>query len=191
MAVKVLSAAKSEGKTSFLLDYAARAAARGLSVGGVASPAVFEGGQRIGYDLIDLRTGNRRTLARVVDEPGAATAVGVYQFDSTAVEEGNAAIITAVRGGLDLVAIDEVGPLEFRGGGWGRALQVCLRECTAQQELVIVVRPSLVDELPARFPSPLWAAAERVSPPWPASPDGAMGNEEGRRRNAEREMQSG
>jgi nucleoside-triphosphatase THEP1 len=145
---------------------------------------VFEGGQRIGYDLIDLRTGTRRTLARVVDEPGAATTVGVYQFDSRAVEEGNAAIIAAVREGLDLVAIDEVGPLEFRGEGWSRALQVCLDECTSQQELVIVVRPSLVDELPARFPSPLWAAAERVSPPWPALPDSRM-------RNAERGMRSG
>ena len=167
MRATIISAERGEGKTSFLREYAARAADRGRSAGGVVAPAVFEHGRRIGYDLVDLRRGNRRPLARVVTEPDAEPTVGAYGFEDAAVAAGNAAIIAAVREGLDIVAIDEVGPLEFRGQGWTPALEVALCECTADQELIVVVRSSLVDELPGRFPSPVWGAAGRVSPPWP------------------------
>ena len=138
-------------------------------MGGIASPAVFEDNQRIGYDLIDLRRGDRRALARMTSPEDAALAVGVYRFDETAVTAGNAAITGAVRDRLDIIVIDEVGPLEFRGQGWAPGLELALRECGSEQELIVVVRPSLVDELPARFPSPAWATAERISPPWPSS----------------------
>ena len=168
MAVKIFSAACGGGKTSFLYEYAAHAAKCGRSVGGIASPAVFEDGQRIGYDLVDLRYGSRCCLARVVSSSDAAATVGVYRFDDAAIAKGNAAIISAVRDGLGIIAIDEVGPLEFDGKGWARAFDVALRECSAKQELIVVVRSSLVDELANRFPSPVWAAAVHVSPPWPA-----------------------
>ena len=168
MGVMVLSARQGAGKTSFLRAYTARRADRGRSGGGIASPAVFEKSRRIGYDLIDLRRGGCRPLARIGALCDAATTVGMYRFDEKAIAEGRDAILSALRDGLDVIAIDEVGPLELRGEGWAPALEVALRECRPRQELIVVVRPALVDELPRRFPSPLWAAAERVSPPWPA-----------------------
>jgi nucleoside-triphosphatase THEP1 len=172
MGVDIVSAGRGVGKTSFLREYLARMVAEGSSVGGIASPAVFENGERVGYDLLDLRLGTIRPLARVIASPNDTAAVGIYQFDEPAIKEGNRAIISAVREGLDVVAVDEVGPLEIRGKGWSPALEVALRECSARQELVITVRPSLVDELPSSFPSPLWATAKRIAPPWPfALPD--------------------
>ena len=170
MGVRILSAGKGEGKTTFLCGYVAEAADRGQSVGGIASPAVFETGRRLGYDLLDLRRGTRRPLARVTTVPGAlptAESCGLYEFDAEAVKQGNTAILAAVRERFDVIAIDEVGPLEFRGGGWAPALETALKECDSRQELVITVRPSLLDELSDRFPSSLWADAVRVSPPWP------------------------
>ncbi len=168
MAVSVISAGRGEGKTTFLLKYAAREAERGRSIGGIASPAIFEGDQRMGYDLIDLRHNHRLPLARVTIADGSASTVGMYRFDDAAIARGNAAIVAAVTDGRDVIAIDEVGPLEFRGGGWAPALELALRECGSQQELIVVVRPVLVDELPTRFRSPQWAAARHISPPWPA-----------------------
>ncbi|MHC4094191.1 MAG: nucleoside-triphosphatase [Planctomycetota bacterium] len=167
MGVDIVSAGRGEGKTSFLREYVARMAAEGCSVGGIASPAVFENGERVGYDLLDLRLCTTRPLARVVTSPNDVAAVGVYQFDEQAIKGGNRAIISAVRDGLDAVVVDEVGPLEIRGKGWSPALEVALRECSARQELVITVRPSMVDELPNSFPSPLWATAKCIAPPWP------------------------
>ncbi len=165
--VNLLTAGRGEGKTTFLREYAAGAAACDLSVGGVAAPAVFEDGERVGYDLIDLRAGSRRPLARIGGSHAAHLTVGSYGFDEAAVAEGNAAIISAVRDRLDVVAIDEVGPLEFRGGGWAPALTFALRECSPGQQLILVVRSSLVDRLPHRFPSLRWNTANRISPPWP------------------------
>ncbi len=169
MGVKILSAGKGEGKTSFLLEYAARKADRGWSVGGIASPAVFENGRRVGYDMIDLRRGSRRLLARVAISSDAACDVGMFRFDEGAVAEGNRAVVSAVRDGLDVIALDEVGPLEFDGEGWAPALEFALSKCRSAQELIVAVRSSLLDELPRRFPSPLWVSAERISPPWPTS----------------------
>ena len=169
MSVSIVSGARGEGKTTFLRAYADRAATEGRSVGGIASPAVFEGDRRIGYDLIDLWRNHRCPLARVITPEDAAPTVGMYRFDDDAVATGNAAILTAVRDGLEVITVDEVGPLEFRGQGWAPALETALRECDPDQELIVVVRASLVDELSARFPSPLWATARRISPPWPSS----------------------
>ncbi len=169
MGITIVSAGKGEGKTTFLCESAARLAALGRTVGGIASPAVFEDDRRVGYDLLDLRAGNRRRLAQVAKSSTATNTVGMYRLGDAAVTEGNISIISAVRDRLDVVILDEVGPLEFRGGGWAPALEVALRECSPGQELIIVVRPSLVDELPKRFPSDMWASAERISPPWPAS----------------------
>jgi nucleoside-triphosphatase THEP1 len=109
-------------------------------------------------------------LARIAATNGIPPTIGMYRFDEEAVAQGNAAIITAVQDGLEIVAVDEVGPLEFQGKGWTQALQLALVEATLAQQLIIVVRFSLVDRLSERFPSPKWALASRISPPWPALP---------------------
>jgi nucleoside-triphosphatase len=167
MGVLIVSGGRGEGKTTFLSHYASRLADSGRSVGGIISPAVFEAEKRIGYDLIDLRDGTRHVLARLAG-PDEKPTVGVYRFDPGTVTAGVAAVSLAVRNGLDLIAIDEVGPLEFRGDGWATALIEALRCLREDQTLVITVRPALVDQLPVRFPSPAWVSAERVTPPWPA-----------------------
>lgn len=168
MGVTIVCAGQGEGKTTFLRGQVAQAAEGGRSVGGVASPVVFENDQRIGYDLLDLGNGERRSLARVSSSQQTEPEVGMFRFDEGAVAEGNAAIIAAVRDGVEVVAIDEVGPLEFRGRGWAAALETALRECRSGQELILTVRPALVEELSDRFASPLWATAKRISPPWPS-----------------------
>ena len=167
MSVKILSAGKHQGKTTFLRAYLAQKAHQGRAIGGIVSPAVFENDQCVGYDLIDVRSGTRRPLARLFAFDQSCLAVGKYWLEVNAIKAGNAAIVSAVRERLDITAIDEVGPLEFRGQGWALALERALQEYAAERELVVVVRPSLVDKLPDRFPSPMWETASLVSPPWP------------------------
>lgn len=167
MPIRIVTAAQGQGKTSFLMRYAARAADEGRSVGGVASPAVFDGDRHAGYDLLLLRTGRRVPLARAVLISEVETTVGNYRFDDEAILAGNSAVAEAVHDRLDIIAIDEVGPLEFRGQGWAPALNIALRECTAEQELILTVRPGLVERLIALLPSEARSSAQRVSPPWP------------------------
>ncbi len=165
--IVLISGAKGEGKTSFVLSYTAKATREGRSVGGVAAPAVFENGERRGYDLINLHTGTRRIFARLSTRGETGPVVGPYRVDEAAIVEGREAIISAVRRGFHVIAIDEVGPLEFSGGGWAPAFEAALRELGADQELVVAVRPSLAEELPHRFPSEHWSSTTRISPPPP------------------------
>jgi nucleoside-triphosphatase len=164
MTLTIISGARGIGKTTWLRRCVAVRTAAGSVVGGIASPAVFTGMQRAGYDLLDLRTGASQPLARVVTTRSQAPTIGHYRFDQAAIDAGNAAILAAISDGLDLIAIDEVGPLEIAGHGWAPALVHALASCTHRQELVLVVRTSLVATLPARFPSPQWANARHVSP---------------------------
>ena len=175
MGLTLLCAASGLGKTTYLCEQLARLAAQGRSVGGVAAPAVFEQGRRVGYDLLNLRSGVRQPLARAVGMDSAAVfsaagapAAGRYRFADTGLQAGNEAIIRAVREGLDITAIDEVGPLELQGGGWTPGLEFALQACRPGQRLIITVRPSLADKLPAHFPASVWATQTRVAPPWPA-----------------------
>lgn len=170
MDVKIVSAAQGLGKTSFLRKYVGHASDRGRSVGGIASPVVYQDGQRIGYDVIDLRLETRHPLARVPVSGDPPLDVGMFAFDQGAISEGNTAIISAVMDDVDLIAIDEIGPLEFDGKGWSSALEFALLECSFQQELIVAVRSSLADEVPRRFPSPAWTGADLISPPWPSLP---------------------
>ncbi|MBN1511241.1 MAG: DUF2478 domain-containing protein [Phycisphaerae bacterium] len=164
MDLTVINGERGCGKTTLLREYVDAAARAGRTVGGIASPVVYENGRRLGYDLLDLRRGVCRALARIVSGPEAVPTIGPFRFEEAALAEGNAAIVAAVRDGLDVVAIDEVGPLEWEGKGWAAALTHVLRSGEAGQELIIVVRTSLCDQLPDRFPSPLWRTAKRLSP---------------------------
>lgn len=158
MPLTIITGARGAGKTALLRARVAACAAVGRTVGGIASLAVFVGGVRTGYDLVNLRTGEQRLLARVV-APGEKPTIGPYRFDESAIEAGNAAITAAVAARLDVLAIDEVGPLELGGAGWTPGLERALAACPAEQELIVVARTGLVAALAARFPSPLWAAA--------------------------------
>ncbi len=164
MNVTVITGVRGCGKTTLLREYVDAASRSGRTVGGIASPVVCQDGQRQGYDLLDLRRGVRRSLARIVREPAAAPTIGPFRFEQAALDEGHAAIIAALQDGLDVVAIDEVGPLEWSGQGWADALTRALRAEHGVRELIVVVRASLCERLPDRFPSRLWATAKRLSP---------------------------
>ena len=106
----ILSAAKGAGKTTYLTQQLHALAVASRSVGGVAAPAVFDADRRIGYDLLDLRTGTRRPLARIADPSGPLPDAGPYSFDRTALADGNAAIERATAFDPDLVILDAMLP---------------------------------------------------------------------------------
>lgn len=160
MPLLIIHGPRGAGKTTYLRRHVGALAAAGKAVGGIASPAVFEGGRRVGYDLLDLRHGARRLLARVVTAPASVPTVGPYRFDDAAIAAGNSLLFTALRDQLEVVAIDEVGPLELAGHGWAPALAFALEGARLWQQLVIVARSSLCGTLPDRFPSPHWATAQ-------------------------------
>jgi ABC-type cobalamin/Fe3+-siderophores transport system ATPase subunit/nucleoside-triphosphatase THEP1 len=147
----VVTGARGSGKSRWCAALVAAARGRGLRVAGVASPAVLEGGRKVAIDVVDLAGDARRRLAelRHADEPGTATQR--WRFDEEALSWGNAALRAAAAARVDLLVVDELGPLEFvRGVGFvdGVAALDAGRFAVA----CVVVRPSLVDEALRRWP---------------------------------------
>lgn len=141
------------GKTTFCraLVQAVRARPEQPDVAGVISPGVYEGGEQVGIDAEDLRTGRRRRLAslRAAGEPALSAATKLWRFDSEALAWGNEVLRSATPCGL--LVVDELGPLEFEEGrGWLAGLAAV--DSGAFPAAVVVVRPRLLPDARRRWP---------------------------------------
>ncbi len=137
----VLTGDRGIGKTTTCLQLAQRAQADGFDCAGIVSLGRFTDGDKLGIDLLDLRTQTRCSLAEADDRP-APLRTGRYRFDVAAMQRGLDWLEAACP--CDLLIIDELGPLELeRGEGWANALGI-LR--TGHFRLaVVVVRPALTN----------------------------------------------
>ncbi len=133
---------KHSGKTTAAARLVQAVRARGLTVAGCLAPALYEDGRLAGFDVLDLRTGGRATLAR---RPSAPDEERGFRFEVEGLELGGAALSPAATRDADLIIIDEFGPLELAGQGW-RAATDCLMTSTTAV-LLLVVREELAAEV--------------------------------------------
>lgn len=142
--ILVLSGPVHGGKTTFLERSLARWAARGLPFGGFLSVAVTDGNGAKGYDLLDLKDGRRHPYLRREGEPDAER-IGPFFFVPSTLERARSIIREAEA--RELLVVDEVGPLELRGGG----LWPALREIVAApaRRSLLVVRGEILEDLVA------------------------------------------
>lgn len=151
----LLTGGRGAGKTRWCEALVRVAREAGLAVGGLLSPAVLTDGEKRAIDLLDLATGERRTLAERA-RPGLPGTEGLgWRFDPEALAAGNAALERV--GACDLLLVDELGPLELgRGSGFTSAFG--LLDARRHGLAIVVVRPSLVAAAEARWPgaSRLW-----------------------------------
>lgn len=109
--ILLLTGVPGVGKSSVLLKIVEAFKARGYRVGGMLSREVRSCGTRVGFEILDLSSGERGWLAHVNQPSGPR--VGKYRVNLEDLDSvGVAAILRAVDG-LDVVAIDEVGPMEL------------------------------------------------------------------------------
>jgi nucleoside-triphosphatase len=101
------------GKTTLVLKIAEAVTAKGCVVGGMITEEIRENGVRTGFEILDLLTGAKGLLAHVNIEDGHK--VGKYKVDVKGLEGvGVAAIDNGLeRQDVDLLVIDELGPMEF------------------------------------------------------------------------------
>ena len=140
------------GKTSWCRYYTDWLHGRGLSVGGILCPEVREHGERAGYNAVDLGTGEEVPFARcsgVVAWPKGEV-IGRYTISRDGILFARRAIEQAVEKQCDLVVIDEVGPVELRGGGLMPAVELALATAV---NVLIIIRSSLREALYRHFPN--------------------------------------
>ena len=147
--IVILTGPREAGKTAACHRLATLATARGWTVAGVLSPAVFQGGRKVGISLFDLSSGLSRHFASRLQRPDPG-GLG-YCFEEAAISWANDVLSSAPP--CDLLVVDEVGPLEILyGKGIATAFGV-LRQ-GRYRLAVIVVRPELIDAFQARLRVP-------------------------------------
>jgi nucleoside-triphosphatase THEP1 len=121
------------GKTTFCARLASLADEAGLSVGGILCPAVFEKGQKVGIEQLDISSGERQKLG-VRSKDTSDSTVGCWHMDEAVLSWGNQIIV---------IIIDELGPLELEDGyGFQEALH--LLDEGRYRKAFVVVRPALL-----------------------------------------------
>ena len=161
----VVTGPSGAGKTAWCSGLVARARCEGYQCVGVTSPTVYRDGNRVGVDLICLRSGERRALGAPVARQAKATidraaseadhlVVGDWHLDRTVLAWGNRELIhllAASPHGKTLLFVDELGPLEFeRRQGLTAPLDLPIQE--AFHAAFLVVRPKLLPHAFERWP---------------------------------------
>ncbi len=145
----LLTGGRGSSKTRWCLAVRDAAHRAELAVAGVVSPPVYAHGGKVAIDVMNAATGERRRLADRPprNEPGTA-GLG-WRFAATALAWGDAILQNAPL--CDLLLIDELGPLEFRGTG-GFSHSFAAIEARRYRLAIVVVRPELLPEAMTRWP---------------------------------------
>lgn len=98
----------------------------GRKVGGISTPEVRRGGQRWGFEIVDLSSGEKGILAAVDIKEGPV--VGKYRVNLKDLDEiGSEALEEAIKNrGAEIIVIDEIGKMECFSGRFKRAVAVAL-----------------------------------------------------------------
>lgn len=144
-----ITGSPSIGKTSTLLKTIEVLKARGYSVGGMASHEVRTQGGRVGFGILDLSTGRKGWLAHVNQECGPR--VGKYRVNLEDLDSIGAEAITQAVKNVDVVAIDEIGPMEL----YSEPFIEAVKEAVESGKLVVgtihwKARDKLIEEIRAR-----------------------------------------
>jgi nucleoside-triphosphatase len=107
----LISGSPGVGKTTLLLKVIEALRAKGYRVGGMISRDVRMSGSRVGFDVTDLNSDKKGWLASV--HQGRGPQVGKYRVDIEDLNEVGVKAILEACEKLDVVVIDEIGPMEL------------------------------------------------------------------------------
>ena len=119
--VLLLTGTSSIGKTTVLTKTVNALKERGYTVGGMISREVREGNTRVGFEIIDLSSSRRGWLAHVNQKNGPQ--VGRYRVNIEDLNAIGAGAVTDAVEKCEVIAIDEIGPMElfsekFKDAAW-------------------------------------------------------------------------
>jgi len=138
--VVVVTGRPGVGKTPAMRGAAAALQERGVSVAGFVQVPVWGEGGKGGYVVRDLASGEERTLAVKVGEERGEHGTP-FRFEPAGFAFARAALDRARAGSV--LILDELGPVELRGGGHMPAVRRALAR-PGLAAVVATVRPALI-----------------------------------------------
>jgi nucleoside-triphosphatase len=122
--VLLLTGKPGVGKTTVLMKAVSALKEKGYRVGGIISREVREGETRMGFEILDLSSGRRGWLARM--NKGHGPQVGKYRVNIKNLDAIGADAIADALEICDIIAIDEIGPMELFSEGFKQATRKAL-----------------------------------------------------------------
>ena len=135
------------GKSTYLQKLAAEEKALGNVITGIIARGIYEGGKKVGYDIIDIADGGSLPLARTIPFADSEIQSGKYYFSQAAFAFAENVLLRFKPNGV--VFLDEAGPLELAGKGYADCLKVLLQAKISK--LYIVVRKELLADFTEMF----------------------------------------
>ena len=137
------------GKTTVLVRVVEALKSKGYGVGGMISREVRSGGNRVGFEILDLKSGKRGWLASVGRQWGAQ--VGRYRVNLSDLNDVGVKAVVEADHSLDAVIVDEIGPMELLSNKFREAVAKVaegrkLAICTIHWKM----RSSLIEEVKKR-----------------------------------------
>lgn len=112
------------GKTTVVENVVERLETWGYRAGGVYCPERRSDGDRVGFEIVDVLTGDSKLMAHVDRSDGPT--VGKYRVDVDAVDAVCASAFTAAFETADFVVVDEIAPMEVYSGEFVRGVERAL-----------------------------------------------------------------
>jgi nucleoside-triphosphatase THEP1/energy-coupling factor transporter transmembrane protein EcfT len=137
------------GKTDVVAAVAGQLQNEGVPVFGFIQPGILEDGEKVGFRLRDVATGDEAVLATRGERREGDFGTR-FQFTDEGFRLGSQALSRVVPGSV--VIVDELGPVELRGEGHMPAVRRALAAPGLRGAIIVVRRalvPSLLDELDA------------------------------------------
>lgn len=141
------------GKTSWCLSFSK--ANRGYD--GVLLRKVYRDDRRIGYDAIRISSGRTVPFSRLQGSESPewrpTECIGPFSVSEEGKQTANRWLLEALDSSACGLIIDELGPLELRGGGLAEAVRSVLQDGSSRS-LILVVRRSCLTQVIRRFSLP-------------------------------------
>ncbi len=131
------------GKTTFIKNLIDMLKQKNIRVGGIFSEKVFENNKKIGYDLVNIKTGGSKIFLR--KNSNNTEKIGIYGIVPEAIRTGNEALSPENNTEEHIIIIDEVGLLELNGKGWAKSLNKLTQHNGSH--LLIAVRDNFAEKV--------------------------------------------
>ena len=132
-----------QGKTTQIHKLVETLKSRNIAVHGVYSPRVMDNGHTLGYDIVDIATGDRATFLRLESNNGWER-FGKFCICPQGLELGVKTLAHAAQSDADVIVVDEVGRMELENLGWCEIMGKLVNNSTP---LVMAIRDIFVDDI--------------------------------------------
>lgn len=140
--VFIISGAQGEGKTTLLNEVISILQKKDIYMAGFCAEGSWKNGQRYGFQLIDIVSGEKKICCTSDFEEGFEQ-LGRFYFDMNTIQWGEELLETGVETSASLFVIDEMGKFELKGKVWHNKFISLLN---SQKPLLVTVRTSLLKQ---------------------------------------------